>query len=168
VTSLSNGAIYMISAKAQPPTPQPGIQDLASTSIVVSPGRLFRGPVAMFSDIDAGITSQSFTAVILWGDRSSPTVGKVEETSPDSFSIVSRHRYFRRGTYHFTVLLTDGAGNTSSVTGTALVTRVRRTGHRSEVLPGGTMSLHIGRIIHSPSKAMLALGERLLRRAGRH
>lgn len=70
VTSLSNGAVYMIKNVNPNPNPNPnpdpnpsGPQNVIGTTIVVSPGRGFRGAVAASTDPGPGLTNRDFTAV---------------------------------------------------------------------------------------------------------
>src|SRR5262249_42037026 len=101
VTSLTNGAVYMISSKTPPPTPGP--QNGVGVTIVATPGRVFVSAVAAFTDTDPRLIGQNFTAVINWGDAPLPVFGQVVSVGNGVFVVVGAHSYARQSVYPITV-----------------------------------------------------------------
>jgi uncharacterized protein (TIGR03118 family) len=105
VTSLTNGAVYMISSKT--PQPPPGPQNVVGVTMVANPGRMILSAVAAFTDTDPRLTGRDFTAVIDWGDASPPVFGQVQPNGNGVFVVVGTHRYARQGTFRITVQIAD-------------------------------------------------------------
>ena len=125
VTSLSNGAVYMISAKNVPPTPPPTPAPLQvfGTAFVATAGRAVRSTVATLTDSVPGLGARDVTAVIDWGDGSRTTPGRVRKEGQGVFSVTGRHLYRSPGNFEVTVVIDDHQGNVTTAHSTAVVAR---------------------------------------------
>jgi hypothetical protein len=79
---------------------------------VVQEGTVYSGPVVTFVDVDPIGTIADKTAIINWGDGSSPQVGVITQPSgPGTGFIVSGTHTFEEGSYPVTVQITDVGGS---------------------------------------------------------
>jgi hypothetical protein len=77
-------------------------------------GLSFSGTVATFTDTDPNDSAANITATIGWGDAST-SPGTVTQTGPGHFTVSGGHTYGASGRYTITVIITDPAGNTATV-----------------------------------------------------
>ena len=148
VTSLSNGAVYMISAKASTPTPAPipsptpaptptpspsnaaGPLAVSGGTVTVSPRRADRAVIATFTDRAPGVTARDFGVILLWGDGGRPTAGRVKSRGDGTFAVLGgHHRFARPGRFPVTILVGDRFGHVASAGSTLLVSRSRPRQH---------------------------------------
>ncbi len=80
---------------------------------------------ATFISANPGDHQSDFTAVINWGDNSTPSNGQVvyQSTSDGSstYIVTGSHEYTAAQTYQISVAVTDAGGKTATITGTATV-----------------------------------------------
>jgi cyclophilin family peptidyl-prolyl cis-trans isomerase len=97
-------------------------------------GAVFSGPVATFTDADAGAQASDFSATINWGDGTTPSAGTVQAAS-GGFQVVGSHTYASDGTFSPTVKVTqvnpagtlDPAPAAGTATDTATITAAAAT-----------------------------------------
>lgn len=80
------------------------------------------GTVASFSTSNSYATTADFTASIVWGDGSAPTVGTISSSGYNFFSVVGQHTYATVGTYPLTVTVTSPGGRATVINSTAIAT----------------------------------------------
>lgn len=83
----------------------------------------FTGTVATFSDANSRATSADYTAVIDWGDNTSPTTvsGSQMTEAGGTFSVPGSHVYAQQGDYTLTVTISDPGGATATIKPVAIV-----------------------------------------------
>jgi aldose sugar dehydrogenase len=170
VVSLSNGAIYMITSKAQvtppPPTPAPQLV-IAPIPIAAAPGRKFQGTVAAFVDPVAGRAAKDFIAVIFWGDGTA-TTGTVTAASDGSFAVSGSHRYQRRGTFRVIVAISDSQGESGVSIDTATIKRPSRRVRQKIETPPSHSPENLGAVHHQAPHALHDIAMKVVAAAGRH
>ena len=81
--------------------------------------------VATFTDSNPNAPVSDYTAVVNWGDGSTPTAGTIVQTgtSPNgsTFSVIAAHTYTEEGTYQTDVTITDLGGSKSVAVGNAVI-----------------------------------------------
>jgi hypothetical protein len=90
-------------------------------AIAPIPSTAFKGSVANFSDANTAAPLSDFTALIDWGDGTTPTTGTVASTVQGGFSVSGMHIYPQNGTFITTTSITDVGGKTALATGNAVV-----------------------------------------------
>lgn len=88
-------------AKAPVVTPVRG----KAVPVVSVEGQPFGGTIETFT----ASPTETFTATIDWGDRSTPTSGSVTQTASGAFSVGGSHDYARYGAYRIKVTLTGSS-----------------------------------------------------------
>ncbi len=77
--------------------------------------------VATFSESDLGNVTSDFTATINWGDGTAASIGTIQASGANDYSILGSHTYGAAGTYTVTATLTDlGSSGTTTVAGTTI------------------------------------------------
>jgi hypothetical protein len=91
----------------------------------VSPiqNRKFTGVLATFTDPVPNRSSRDFTAVIVWGDRSSPTFGRVSDGGNGTFVVSGTHRFRQRGNFPLLIAISDAQGEHGLTFSSATVQR---------------------------------------------
>jgi hypothetical protein len=89
----------------------------SGTPVSATEGAVFNGNVASFTDTAGAENLSDYTALIDWGDGSTPTAGKID----GSLNVSGSHTYPEEGTYTVTTTITDEGGSTITVTSTATV-----------------------------------------------
>ncbi len=91
------------------PTPTPPPRLTASgLSVKARADRTFHGSVAHVGENHA--RARDFTALIDWGDLSTPTPARIRAQDPGRFAVIGAHRYAAPGIYHLTITIGDGTG----------------------------------------------------------
>lgn len=85
-------------------------------------GQPFAGVVASFTDGDSAAQPSDFQAMITWGDGTQSTPGVIQSSGGSSFNVTGAHTYASRGSYFFSVMISEVAGGMSTTaTGMATV-----------------------------------------------
>ncbi len=126
VAVAAGGAMAQSSVVTAETGRQPDVLSDGVTSLRLSRGVLFSGPIASFSDTNPTTSASQFVAKIKWGDGRS-SVATVTGAA-GSFVIDASHKYARNGRYTIRVTVTM-AGPTSAEsngTGNVVVTNPPR------------------------------------------
>ncbi|HVX64239.1 MAG TPA: TIGR03118 family protein, partial [Pirellulales bacterium] len=94
-----------------------------STAVAATEGTaLSNVPVVTFTDPSAGVTKDSYTATIDWGDGTTTSAGSITGSN-GTFTVSGSHTYAQQGTETFTVSISEGVATPTpiTVTGTATV-----------------------------------------------
>ncbi len=120
VTVVGNGQTSSTTGQATIASP-PQQYVLTGQPIVAAPGvPLTNATVVTFTDSTKTDSASIFTALISWGDGSSPTQGTVVATS-GGFAIQGSHTYLNPGVYTIGAAFFDQSGHTASAMTTANV-----------------------------------------------
>ncbi len=99
-------------------------------ALKVSTGQVLSGAeVGTFTDANTFAAATGFTATIDWGDGTAPSIATIAaDTATDTFDVVGTHAYALPGSYATTIVVTDAAGSTVTLSGTAAVADPALTG----------------------------------------
>jgi hypothetical protein len=99
------------------------LSPFATSTISNVEGVAINPTTATFTDANTGATAGDYTAVVNWGDGSSPTVGTVSATAtPGRFTVSAGHTYKVNGSYPVTTTITDDGGQSLTFVNTATIT----------------------------------------------
>jgi hypothetical protein len=96
---------------------------LTATGVSSSPSsRSFSGIVAKFTDADPAGTASDYSAVIDWGDGSTPSAGTIGAApSGNGFVVGAKHNFVGGGAYAVTTTIKDAGGSTAVANATLTV-----------------------------------------------
>ncbi len=77
---------------------------------------------ATFTDAKPGDYTGDFSAMINWGDNTSPSPATGITYNGGVYTVSGSHTYSAQGPYSITITVTDSGGKTATITGTATVT----------------------------------------------
>ena len=97
---------------------------LAAQPVAISPTiqNTFSGVVATFTSLDSRSLPTDFTAMINWGDGSTPTPGLIQVNPAGGFQVVGTHTYTQVGAVNFTVNITGADPKLESATAAGVAT----------------------------------------------
>jgi hypothetical protein len=103
------------------PTSPPPPPRLTATGLrfTARTNRIFHGGVAHVGENQARV--QDVSALIDWGDLSTPTPAQIRASGPGRFAVIGAHRYAAPGIYHLTIAIRDAAGRQVFAAGRARV-----------------------------------------------
>ncbi|HVX13764.1 MAG TPA: TIGR03118 family protein [Pirellulales bacterium] len=95
------------------------VSSLSGTPLTITPSQaiVFNGPVARFTDANAGQSSGDYSATIDWGDGTT-SVGQITTNNNGGYNVVGTHSYNDYGTDGIAVTISD-PGSTITVNSTA-------------------------------------------------
>jgi hypothetical protein len=97
-----------------------GPLQLQGSPVSATEGRAWSGVVATFRDQGGPRTTDSYTALLNWGDGSAPTLGTLRQAGA-AFEVLGTHTYAHKGSYQVHVTLRDDEGNTASLVSPARI-----------------------------------------------
>jgi hypothetical protein len=92
----------------------------AGSAIAATARVAFAGTVATFTDADASVVAEDFTATITWGDGQT-SAGFVRAGASEGFEVQGSNTYAQPGNYAVTVAIVHAAGATATANGSAVV-----------------------------------------------
>ena len=94
-----------------------------STGLTISGivGAPLTAKVASFTDADPNGAAGDFTALIDWGDGTSPTAGSITANGSSGFDVTGTHTYAATGTFSIIVSVTDVGGSRTSGKSTGII-----------------------------------------------
>ena len=99
------------STNPNPPPSQNTVLRAFGGSLKAKEKKAFSGEVARFTE--TGAKGHGFTALINWGDQSTPTAGRIRSVGNGRFQVFASHRYSSPGLFHVTIEIEDAKGDSA-------------------------------------------------------
>jgi len=101
--------------------PPPPVLRATGLNLKTREDKAFHGSVANFSEVHAN--AHNFSALIDWGDMTTPTSAQIRPRGDGRFAVIGSHRYVTPGIYHPTIVIRDALGQQIIVQGRVRVVK---------------------------------------------